>query len=167
MRVPVEIVELLASPAHRYDGRPADGPDPAPPAERRDRIELRAGLGVVGDRFFNAPAHRRASVTVMAAESLDAVAAELALGAVPGLAQTRRSILLRGADVDALVGLPFAIEQDGARLRMLGHRAANPCAWMDRVIAPGAFRALRGRGGVRCEPLDDGALRLGPAMLVA
>lgn len=167
MRVPVEIVELLASPAHRYDGRPADGPDPAPLAERRDRIELRAGLGAVGDRFFNAPAHRRASVTVMAAESLEAVAAELALDAVPGLAQTRRTILLRGADVDALVGLPFAIEQGGATLRLQGHRAASPCAWMDRVIAPGAFRALRGRGGVRCEPLDDGVLRIGPAMLVA
>ncbi|MET0163294.1 MAG: molybdenum cofactor biosysynthesis protein [Microbacteriaceae bacterium] len=167
MRVPVEIVELLASPAHRYDGRPADGPDPAPLAERHDRIELRAGLGAVGDRFFNAPAHRRDSVTVMAAESLEAVAAELALDAVPGLAQTRRTILLRGADVDALVGLPFAIEQGGATLRLQGHRAASPCAWMDRVIAPGAFRALRGRGGVRCEPLDDGVLRIGPAMLVA
>lgn len=167
MRVPVEIVELLASPGHRYDNRPVDGPDPVPHAERRDRIELRAGLGVVGDRFFNAPAHRRAAVTVMAVESLEAVAAELALDRAPGLEQTRRTILLRGADVDGLVGRPFAIEQDGAAVRMQGHRAANPCAWMDAVIAPGAFRALRGRGGVRCEPLDDGALRLGPAMLVA
>ncbi len=167
MRIPVEIVELLASPAHRYDGRPADGPEPAPHAEQRDRIEVRAGLGVVGDRFFNAPAHRRASVTVMAAESLDAVAEALGLDGAPGLAQTRRTILLRGADVDALVGRPFALEQDGALLRLQGHRAANPCAWMDRVIAPGAFRALRRRGGVRCEPLDDGSLRLGAATLVA
>lgn len=167
MRTPVEIVELLASPAHRYDGRPADGPEPVPHAERKDRLELRAGLGVIGDRFFNAPAHRRASVTVMAAESLDAVAEALGLGEAPGLEQTRRTILLRGADVDALVGRPFALEQDGALLRLQGHRAANPCAWMDRVIAPGAFRALRRRGGVRCEPLDDGVLRLGPATLVA
>ncbi|GMA27428.1 MOSC domain-containing protein [Arenivirga flava] len=167
MRTPVEIVELLASAAHRYEGRPTDGPDPVPPAEMRDRVEVRAGLGVVGDRFFNAPAHRRASVTVMAAESLDAVAEMLGLDEAPGLAQTRRTILLRGVDVDALVGAAFAIEQDGALLRLQGHRAANPCAWMDRVIAPGAFRALRHRGGVRCEPLDDGALRVGPAVLVS
>jgi hypothetical protein len=36
---------------------------------------------------------------------------------------------------------------------------------MDVVLAPGAFRAMRGRGGVRCEPLDDGVLQLGPARL--
>jgi hypothetical protein len=36
---------------------------------------------------------------------------------------------------------------------------------MDVVLVPGAFRAMRGRGGVRCEPLDDGVLRLGPARL--
>jgi hypothetical protein len=36
---------------------------------------------------------------------------------------------------------------------------------MDVVLAPGAFRAMRGRGGVRCEPLDDGVLRAGPALI--
>jgi hypothetical protein len=36
---------------------------------------------------------------------------------------------------------------------------------MDVVVAPGAFRGLRGHGGVRCVPLDDGVLRLGPAVL--
>jgi hypothetical protein len=36
---------------------------------------------------------------------------------------------------------------------------------MDAVLAPGAQRALRGRGGVRCVPLDDGILRLGPGTL--
>lgn len=36
---------------------------------------------------------------------------------------------------------------------------------MDVVLAPGAFRARRGHGGVRCTPLDDGVLRLGPATL--
>ena len=42
-------------------------------------------------------------------------------------------------------------------------RAARPCAWMDVIIGPGAQRALRGRGGVRCTPLGDGVLTLGPA----
>ncbi|GAA4993254.1 hypothetical protein WHI96_11710 [Pseudonocardia tropica] len=36
---------------------------------------------------------------------------------------------------------------------------------MDTEIGDGAWTALRGRGGVRCEPLDDGVLRLGPAEL--
>ncbi|MEV5692719.1 hypothetical protein [Micromonospora globbae] len=40
-----QIVLLLASPVHRYLGRPADGPAPASPGELVGEIRLRAGLG--------------------------------------------------------------------------------------------------------------------------
>jgi hypothetical protein len=46
-------------------------------------------------------------------------------------------------------------------------RPANPCRWMDVVLAPGAHRGMRGRGGIRCAALSDGVLALGPAVLVA
>jgi hypothetical protein len=36
---------------------------------------------------------------------------------------------------------------------------------MDAAVAPGAHRAFRRRGGLRTGPLDDGILRLGPAVL--
>jgi hypothetical protein len=41
--VPAEIVALLASPLHAYEGRPADGPTIDPSDGARDRIEIRAG----------------------------------------------------------------------------------------------------------------------------
>ncbi len=56
----------------------------------------------------------------------------------------------------------FALDSGDGPVRFRAHRAANPCSWMDVVLAPGAFRALRGRGGVRCEPLSGGVLTLGP-----
>nr|WP_246406748.1 MOSC domain-containing protein [Modestobacter versicolor] len=130
------------------------------PVERRDRVEVRAGLGIVGDRYFGRPAHRDASVTVIAAEALDALAAELGSGPLDPLA-TRRNVVLRGAEVEALRGQPFSL--DGVVLA--GGRPANPCAWLDLVLAPGAHRGMRGRGGVRCAPRTDGVLRLGPAVL--
>jgi MOSC domain-containing protein YiiM len=160
----VEIVGLLASPVHRYEGRPADGPAPAPHGELRDELELRAGLGIVGDRYFNQRAHRASSVTIQAAESLAAVAAELGIPQ-PTLLQTRRNVLVSGADIDALAGAPFSLDSGDGEIRFGDPRAAHPCAWMDAVIAPGAHRAFRGRGGVRTGPLDDGVLRLGPATL--
>jgi MOSC domain-containing protein YiiM len=152
----VEIVQLLVSPVHRYEGRPADGPLPAPPGELVDSIEIRAGLGVVGDRYFGRRAHRDAAVTIIAAESLP-----------PGvdLVQTRRNILLRGADVDALVGLTIALDSGTGPVSLRVHRPANPCAWLDVVVGPGTRLALRGKGGVRCEPLTDGRLRVGPVTL--
>lgn len=161
-----EILALHTSPVHAYEGRPGDGPLPDPDGGARDQIVIRAGLGVVGDRYFARPAHRQASVTIIAVESLEHVARELGLDAVPDPLLTRRTVVLRGVDVDALPrGTEFSLDSGDGPVRMRAHRPANPCSWMDVVLAPGAFRALRRRGGIRCEPLGDGVLRVGPAVL--
>ncbi len=152
-----EIVQLLASPVHRYVGRPADGPAPAPQHELVEEIAIRAGLGIVGDRYFGKEAHRDASVTIIAQESLP-----------PGadLSQDRRNILISGVQVDAMVGSVLILDSGQGPIRLRVQRAAHPCAWMDATIGPGAWRALRGKGGVRCVPLDDGVLRVGPVTAV-
>ncbi len=160
----VEVAQLLVSPRHRYAGRPADGALPADGPELVDRVVLRAGLGIVGDRYFAARAHVHASVTVVGLEGLEEVAR--AVGAPVDPAATRRNVFLRGADVEALRGEPFSLQSPGEDpVLFRGYRAANPCAWMDHEVAPGAFRAMRGHGGVRCDPGSDGVLLLGPAVL--
>lgn len=148
-----EIVQLLVSPIHRYEGRPTDGPLPAPPGELVESIRIRENLGVVGDRYFGKPAHRDASLTVIARESLP-----------PGadLVQTRRNILVSGIDVDTLVGSVLTLDSGDGPVALRVRRPANPCAWLDVTIGPGTRKALRGKGGIRCVPLNDGVLRLGP-----
>ncbi|GIG01047.1 molybdenum cofactor biosysynthesis protein [Catellatospora citrea] len=148
-----EIVQLLASPVRRFQGRPADGPSPAPLDELVAQVRVRAQLGIVGDRYFGRQAHRDASVTVIAQESLP-----------PGadLTHVRRNILTSGIAVDDLVGSVLVLDSGDGPVRLRVNRPANPCAWMDVMIAPGAWRALRGHGGIRCTPLDDGILRVGP-----
>ena len=161
--IDVELVLLVASPVHRYEGRPASGAVRAASSEARQSLDIRAGLGVVGDRYFNARAHRRASVTFFAAEQLDRVASELGAGIPLEAERTRRNVVTRGLDVDALRGSVLTVDSGDGPVRFRMNRPANPCAWMDAELAPGAFRALRGRGGMRAEPLDDGVLRLGRA----
>ncbi|MFS8096643.1 MOSC domain-containing protein [Lentzea alba] len=154
----IEIVALHVSAVHAFEGRPSDGPRPDPAPVSRDHVEVRAGLGIVGDRFFNHPAHHNAAVTLIAAESLDPWPVD------PLVA--RRNIVVRGFDVDSLArGTVFSLDSGDGPVRFEVHRPANPCAWMDAVIAPGAFKALRGKGGIRCVPLDDGVLRVGEAAL--
>jgi MOSC domain-containing protein YiiM len=154
--VSAEIVQLLVSPVHRYEGRPADGPAPETPDELRDHVDVRAFLGIVGDRYYNKPAHRDAAVTFVAAEAV------ASLPGPPDLHALRRNVLLRGVDVDALVGHVLTLDSGDGPVRFRVHRRANPCRWMDVVIGAGSWQAMRGHGGVRSTPLDDGVLRLGP-----
>jgi MOSC domain-containing protein YiiM len=148
---------------HRYDGRP--GADvPTQEGDRRERAEVRAGYGVVGDRYAGRAAHGDAAVTVLAVAALEQLAAELGVAPFdPALA--RRTVVLRGAEVEALRGGTFELDCGEGPVRLGGGRPANPCAWMDVVLAPGAHRGMRGRGGVRCAALSDGVLRVGPAVL--
>jgi MOSC domain-containing protein YiiM len=116
-------------------------------------VQIRAGLGIVGDRYFGKQAHKDASVTMIARESLPEGV---------GLTEVRRNILLSDVPVDDLVGKILTLDSGSGPIRFRVNRRANPCAWMDVTIAPGAWRQLRGKGGIRCTPLDDGVLQVGP-----
>ncbi len=140
-RTDVEVALLLVSPRHRYEGRPADGALPAEGPELRDRIDLRAGLGIVGDRYFAARAHVHATVTVIGLEGLDAVAE--AVGAAIDPAATRRNVYLRGADVEALRGEPFSLESPGSGASRSRSRARGPAA---RCASGGTGRRTRAHG---------------------
>ncbi|GAA3014251.1 molybdenum cofactor biosysynthesis protein [Actinokineospora diospyrosa] len=152
-----EVLALVVSSVHAYEGRPQDGPRPDPEPVSRPEVRVRAGLGLVGDRYFNRPAHRAAAVTLFAVESLADI------GGDP--LNTRRNIIVRGIDVDLLARekAEFTLDTGDGPIRFQAHTAATPCRWMDTVLAPGAFRALRGKGGARCTPLTDGLLRVGQA----
>ncbi|EFL36938.1 conserved hypothetical protein [Streptomyces viridochromogenes DSM 40736] len=156
--VEVEVLQLLVSPTHRLAGRPSDGPAAGPSDERVPLVEVRRGLGIVGDRYYARPAHRNAAVTLMAAEKLP-----VEIDGSADLRHTRRNVLLRGVDIDACVGATIALDCGTGPVVFAVNRPARPCAWMDVTIGPGAQRALRGGGGVRCTPLSDGVIRLGPA----
>jgi len=164
-RYDVEILHLLVSADHAYFGRARDGAVDVPTSDA-ERIEVVAGKGIVGDRFFGKAAHMDAAVTLLAIEALEAIAAELEVPRFDPLLP-RRNVVLRGVELAPLQGVEFALESRDDLVRLRGARPANPCSWMDRVLAPGAHAAMRGRGGLRCRPLSDGVLHRGPAVLVS
>ncbi|MDO8143697.1 MULTISPECIES: MOSC domain-containing protein [unclassified Isoptericola] len=162
---PVVIEHLLVSSQHAYFGRPREGAADVPTTDR-DEAEVVAGRGIVGDRFFGKAAHMDAAVTVFAAEALEEIARELGTGPLDPLL-TRRNVVLRGAELAPLIGQEFEIRSRRSAVTLRGGRPAHPCAWMDRMLAPGVHAAMRGRGGVRCMPVTDGVLHRGPAVLVS
>ena len=164
-RYDVEVLHLLVSPAHAYFGRAREGAADVPTTDA-GRAEFVAGKGIVGDRFFGKAAHMDAAVTVFAIESLEAIAAELGTAPFDPLL-TRRNVVLRGAHLAPLLGHDFALESKGDLVWFAAGRPAHPCVWMDRMLAPGAHKAMRGRGGIRCRAVCDGVLYRGPAVLVS
>jgi MOSC domain-containing protein YiiM len=162
-RYDVEVLHLLVSPDHAYFGRGRDGVADVPSTDA-ERAEVVAGKGIVGDRFFGKAAHMDAAVTLMSIEALETTAADLGVPPFDPLLP-RRNVVLRGAQLGPLQGVEFTLESGGSLVRLRGGRPANPCAWMDRVLAVGAHAAMRGRGGLRCRPLSDGFLNRGPAVL--
>ena len=128
-----------------------------------------ADVGLAAALFWTLPPRRgtrpiAAALTLLAVEALEAMAADLGTPPFDPLL-TRRNVVLRGAELAPLLGGEFALESQGAFVRLRGGRPAHPCAWMDRVLAPGAHAAMRGRGGLRCQVLSDGFLHRGPAVL--
>lgn len=158
---------LVVSPVRRMDGRPGSGLLPFDGDEHLATVDVRAHRGLVGDRYFGTR-FPSAAVTLIAAEQVERVHDELSglFGLDPfDPLSARRNVVIRGLDVDALVRHSFTLDAGHGPVRFRSRSAASPCGWMDEVFAPGAHRALRGRAGIRCEPLDDGTLSVGPARL--
>lgn len=164
-RYDVEVLHLLVSPAHAYFGRAREGAADVPTTDA-EHAELVAGKGIVGDRFFGKAAHMDAAVTLFAVEALESIAAELGVGPFDPLL-TRRNVVLRGVELAPLLGQGFTVESGGDTVRLKAGRPAHPCAWMDEMLAPGAHKAMRGRGGIRCQVIAGGLLHRGPAVLVS
>lgn len=165
------IETLVVSPVRRYDGRPADGPLPHDGDETPAEVRVRAHKGLVGDRYFGSR-FTYAAMTIIAAESVERLQDQLVgegLFEPPNVpfdpVDARRNVVTRGLDVDGLVRSTFTIDAGHGPIRFRSITPANPCAWMNVVYAPGAHQALRGHAGIRCEPLDDGVLAVGPATL--
>lgn len=162
------IEALVVSPVRRMDGRPRDGMTPYDGDETPTTVRVRAQKGLVGDRYFGTR-FTYASVTIIAAEKIARLEDEIAGDGLFPAAGTpfdpvlaRRNIVTRGLDVDALVRCTFTLDAGHGPIRFRSITPANPCAWMNEVFAPGAHQALRGHAGIRCEPLDDGQLSVGP-----
>jgi len=150
---------LFLSGRHSFVGRFGQDPVTAPMIEV-DRIQLVAGRGIAGDRYAERDFGHKGQVTFFAEETWLKLQEKLACSD-RGPEVFRRNILVRGADLLALVGRDFELQ--GVRFRGTEH--CKPCLWMDQAFAPGALAALAAwtAGGLRAQVLTDGWLEARPA----
>ncbi len=143
------VVELVALAAE------AEGPMTVAPS-----AEAVAGRGLRGDRYergegtFSNPEGRGYDLTLVEAEALERLAAE---GVELAPADARRNLVVRGIDLDGLIGKRFRVGE----VECFGQRRCEPCAHLERLTCPGVLRGLVHRGGLRADVLSGGELRVG------
>ena len=117
------------------------------------------GRGLQGDRYADgtgtfASGRSGSALTLIDAAVLDTFDGDL---------DHRRNVVVRGTDLNALVGHEFTLGE--ARCR--GRRLCEPCAHLDRLNGGGILRPLVHRGGLRADVIRDGTIRLGDRLTPA
>ncbi len=144
---------LFISTGHNFFGHHGQPAGESPIVEV-DQIECVAGRGIRGDRFFDFKENYKGQITFFSMEVFDALQKELNLpDASP--AATRRNVLVRGVDLNALVGREFEVQ----KVCFEGVEECRPCHWMNDALGPGAVEWLKDRGGLRARILTSGILR--------
>lgn len=137
------------------------GTRPARKAALVERLDvlLKARCGLEGDHYETHHDGRR-QATLIAIEDMVAIAAFLHLDEIaPG--RFRRNMVTQGINLLALKGRKFRLGE--AVLEGTGECA--PCSRMEADLGPGAFNAMRGRGGITARILEGGCVRLDDAIV--
>jgi MOSC domain-containing protein YiiM len=120
-----------------------------------------AGKGLEGDRKHRdrLPAQDAEKpgreLTLIEAESLEALAAERGIDLGPG--EGRRQIVTRGVRLNPLVGRRFLVGE----VECVGVELNEPCAHLEAMTQPGVMRGLVHRGGLRADIVKGGIIRPG------
>lgn len=131
------------------------GPERTLPAPV-ERVRARAGKGLEGNRYFfddGAPPGR--ALTLITAEALEALAAEHGIDL--NAAESRRNVLTRGIDLNALVGRRFRVGD----VECIGVELCEPCSSLESLTYPGVMRGLVHRAGLNADIITDGTIAVG------
>lgn len=150
----MQLVKILVSAEHNFFGHHGLDPGVAPIVERSS-AELEPGRGIVGDRFHARPPGHRGQVTFFAEETWLRLCEALEVRG-KGPEVFRRNLLVRDADLNALIGQPFTLQG----IAFEGAEYCKPCYWMDRAFAEGTLALLTAwkAGGLRARILTPGRL---------
>jgi MOSC domain-containing protein YiiM len=115
-----------------------------------------SGRGLEGNRYFydgDAPPGK--ALTLIAAEAVEAMEREHGISIEPR--ESRRNVVTRGVDVNALVGKRFRV----GNVECEGTELCEPCVDLQAMTKPGVIKGLAHRGGLNANILSDGEIHLG------
>jgi len=152
----VVIHGIYTSPGHNYFGHHGQEPS-AHGIVEHESVELVAGKGIPGDRFFGWKDAYKGQVTFIDRQTLDVVR-EYTGDPDLDASVFRRNVVISGADLNALVGKTFRLGD----VLLQGTQKCAPCHWMDTACDKvKTEKIMFNRGGLRCRILESGKISLG------
>jgi len=129
------------------------------PMQRLQECRLLPGRGIAGDRYAVDSGHWRSvdacEVTLVSAEAIAAAGRRGAVSFADG--EHRRNLVVSGIPLQAYRDSELVIGESLLRF----HRLRPPCAYLDRLLRPGAGRALGRAGGIGLTVVQGGTVRVG------
>jgi MOSC domain-containing protein YiiM len=127
--------------------------------ERRREARCLAGLGLEGDRYASGEGHwfqtDACEVTLVTEEDLRRATSRGVIDFANG--EHRRNLVVSGIPLAAVRRRQVRIGD----VLFEFHRLRPPCGYLDRLLKPGAGRALGQGAGIGLRVLQDGVIRVG------
>lgn len=124
-------------------------------------IDVVAGAGIEGDRYFGAKDEPGQNITLVEAEEIEAFGAEAGRGI--DLSSTRRNLVTRGVRLKDLVGREFTV----GNVRLRGVELCEPCGGLGHRLSSVDFtpaavvRRFVHRAGIRADVVCSGSITVG------
>lgn len=129
----------------------------------RDSVEVVAGKGIVGDRYFEGTGtfsdklagNGKRDITFIASEEVDWF--NHRQDATLGYGDFRRNVVTRGINLNDLVGKRFS----AAGVQFEGIETCEPCAYLAKTVHAAVLPDMVNRAGLRAVILADGVIEVG------
>ena len=118
-------------------------------------VRAEAGHGLEGEYHWSARPEPGQNITLIAAEALEALRDDT--GIELSHEASRRNVLTRGVDLNALVGRRFTV----GRVECEGIELCEPCNTLAKLTERGVLRGLVHRGGLSADIVSGGEIAVG------
>jgi MOSC domain-containing protein YiiM len=126
-----------------------------------NEVQVVLGAGITGDRHFKKSKYPGQNITFVEIESIEKF--NLTYNQSIGLGSTRRNVVTKGVDLNALVGKEFSI----GKARFRGVELCEPCSVLgrflgnERVSKTEIVKAFLVSGGLRADVIGGGIISVG------
>ena len=119
-------------------------------------IEVMSGKGILGDRHFRDDKDRKGQITLIEKENIDYYNNKYK-SKIP-YTDFRRNIVTEGIELNSLVKKEIEI----GTIKILPYQLCKPCLHLEQMVSgKDIIKEFLRRGGLRCEVLVSGKVKIG------